>query len=106
MKKEFTTDFQIFVDAVSDINYQEVYDLYQAAMDCEQSTFTREQANNSDDIIIGYEPANFCLRLTPKALAYFPKWIEQNLMSGTDAESYWGDQHAKEKSNEEDAKMK
>lgn len=100
-----TKDFQIFVNSVTDINYHEVYDLYQTANgnSAGQSTFTLEKAaGKTDDILIGYEPTNSFLRLTPKAAAFFPEWIVSNLMEDMDAESFWGMKHAMEKDEEEE----
>ena len=56
----------------------------------------------TDDILIGYEPTNSFLRLTPKAAAFFPEWIKANLMEDMDAESFWGMKHAMEKDEEEE----
>lgn len=99
MSMEITYNFSTFVDAV-DPNYNEVYDLYQASKgDNEQCTFEVTKANHSEDTLIIFNN-NIALRLTPKAEAFFPDWIEKNLMDGMDAESYWGMQHAMEKDEE------
>ena len=103
--KFITKDFQDFINSVNEINYHEVYDLYQAANSNVdgQSTFTVEKAaGTTDDILIGYEPTNSFLRLTPKAAAFFPEWIKANLMEDMDAESFWGMKHAMEKDEEEE----
>ena len=52
--------------------------------------------------LIGYEPTNSFLRLTPKAAAFFPEWIKANLMEDMDAESFWGMKNAMEKDEEEE----
>lgn len=93
-----TKNFEEFVGYMYDMNYNEIYDFYQAAVGNVdgQSTFNVDKANGSDDILIIYN-ANYALRLTPDAAAYLPKWIEENLMEGLDAESYWGMKHAMEK---------
>ena len=94
---EVTKDFMGFVDVV-DMNYQEVYDFYQAAVGAEesQSTFRILPANGApNDTLICYNDI-IALRLSPAAKVYLPEWIEQNLMDGLDAESYWGMEHAKE----------
>lgn len=103
---EVTKDFQGFVDTV-DMNYQEVYDFYQAAIGAvdSQSTFKVLPANGaSEDMLIIYNTYNdiVALRLSPNAKSYLPEWIEDNLMGGLDAESYWGMEHAKEKEKDED----
>lgn len=105
---DVTKDFQTFVDGVFIENYQEAYDLYQAASGNEegQCSFSIESCKGSDDVLLIHEASNNALRLSPKALAYFPEWIEQNLMDGLDAESYWGMEHAKEKDEWEERKIK
>lgn len=103
---EVTKDFQTFVNGVFIENYQETYELYQAASgDVEgQTTFELEPCKGSDDMLLIHEPTNNALRLSPKALAYLPEWIEQNLMDGLDAETFWGMEHAKEKDELEERK--
>lgn len=106
---EVTKDFQGFVDTV-DMNYQEVYDFYQAASgaDDSQTTFRVMPANGApDDTLIFYNTYNdiIALRLSPKAKAYLPEWIEDNLMGGLDAESYWSMEHVKERDREEDKEV-
>lgn len=103
---EVTRNFQTFVDGVFIEHYQETYDLYQTTIgNVEgQSTFSLEPCKGSDDMLLIHEPSNNALRLSPKALAYFPEWIEQNLMEGLDAESFWGMEHAKEKDEREEQK--
>lgn len=93
-----TKDFQTFINGVSINSYIEVYDLYQTASGNEESqtTYTVEECRGSEDILIIYKPTNNAIRLTPKARAYFPEWIEYNLMNDLDAEKYWGLEHAKE----------
>lgn len=93
-----TKDFQTFINGVSINSYIEVYDLYQTASGNEESqtTYTVEECRGSEDILIIYKPTNNAIRLTPKARAYFPEWIENNLMNDLDAETYWGLEHAKE----------
>lgn len=103
---EVTKNFAGFVNMV-DMNYYEVYDFYQAAVGNEESqtTFRVLPANGApEDILIIYNAYNdiIALRLTPTAKNYLPEWIEQNLMDGMDAESYWGMEHAKEKDERED----
>jgi hypothetical protein len=95
---EVTKDFMGFADMV-DMNYQEVYDFYQAAVGAEesQSTFRVLPAYGApNDTLIIYN-REISLRLSPEAKDFLPKWIEQNLMNGLDAESYWGMEHAKER---------
>lgn len=98
---DVTKDFKQFSDMV-DMNYQEVYDFYQAASGAadSQTTFRVVPANGTpEDTLIIYNIYNdiVALRLSPNAKTYLPKWIEDNLMGGLDAESYWGMEHAKEK---------
>ena len=104
MKKlEVTKNFQTFINGIFIENYHEVYDLFQAAKNNErQYTFRVEKCNGSEDKLIIHEASNNALRLSPAALAYFPEWIEQNLMNGLDAESYWGMENAKEKDDWEE----
>lgn len=106
---QVTKDFQTFVDGVFIENYQEAYDLYQVASNNTESqcTFDIEPcAGKGDDTLIIHKPTNNALRLSPKALAYFPEWIQERLMNGFDAESYWGMEHAKEKDEWEERKHK
>jgi len=83
---DVTKDFQTFVDSIFDMDYHEIYELYQAASGNEGSIslYRVETANGSDDTLIIHEASNNALRLTPKAKEYFPKWIEENLMKGFD----------------------
>lgn len=101
-----TKDFQTFVNGIFIENYNEVYDLYQAANGNEdgQSTFSIDTCRGSEDILIIHTPTNNAIRLTPKAYEYFPKWIERELMNGLDAETYWGLEHAKEKDRDEESR--
>lgn len=103
---EVTKDFKGFVDVV-DMNYHEVYDFYQAAVGAESSQNTYRVLpayGDTEDILIVYNAYEdiIALRLSPAAKAYLPEWIEQNLMGGIDAESFWGLENAKEKVDEED----
>lgn len=103
---EVTKDFQTFINGIFIENYHEVYDLYQVASgNIEgQSTYIVQSCNGSNDILIMHEPTNNALRLSPKALEFFPNWIEQKLMNGLDAESYWAMERAKEKDEWEERK--
>lgn len=105
-KQKFVTkDFHTFIQSVNEINYHEIYDLYQASSGNidGQSTFTVEKAAGvTNDILIGYEPTNSYLRLTPKAAAFFPEWVQANLMDDMDAEGFWGMKHAMEKDEEQE----
>lgn len=101
---EVTKDFMGFANVV-DMNYQEVYDFYQVSVGNEdsQTTFRVLPANGApEDTLIIYNAYNdvIALRLSPEAKAYLPEWIEENLMNGSDAESYWVLEHAKEKDND------
>lgn len=98
MGKEFTKSFETFVESI-DMNYHEIYYLYQAVSNgmAVSSLFRVEKASNSDDDLIIHEATGTTLRLTGKARSYLPKWIEENLMEGMDAESYYGWKCAMEK---------
>ena len=98
MAQEFTKSFETFVESI-DMNYHEIYYLHQAVSRdlYVPSLFRVEKANNSDDDLIIHEPTGTTLRLTGKARSYLPKWIEENLMEGEDAESYYGRKCAEEK---------
>lgn len=98
-KLEVTKDFQTFIDGVFIESYNEVYDLYQTASGNveTQCTYDVQPCNGSEDKLLIHKPSNNALRLSPKAFAYFPEWIEQKLMNGVDAESYWSIEHAREK---------
>lgn len=95
-----TKDFKTFVNGCSVENYQEVYDLHQAAIGkiTGQTTYIIEECIGSEDILIIHEPTCNAIRLTPKAREYFPRWIEENLMKSMDAETYWGIEYAISKS--------
>ena len=100
-----TKKFEEFVSSV-DMNYNEVYDFYQAAAGTvdSQTTFRVMPANGKpEDTLIIYNAYQdiIALRLTPKALDFLPEWIEENLMDGLDAESYWGMEHAKEQAEKD-----
>lgn len=97
MEYSFTKDFSSFVGML-DLNWQEIYELYQAAIGNTDalSIFKVEPANGSDDTIIFFPALQQALRLTPNAKEFFPKWIEDNLMDGLDAESFWGIKNAEE----------
>lgn len=102
MDYNFTKDFATFVD-MCDLNWQEIYELYHAAIADRESLsiFSVEQANGSNDTIIFYPPLKQALRLSPSAKQFFPDWIEKNLMNGMDAESYWGIKNAEEKNKDD-----
>lgn len=89
---EVTKDFKTFVDSIWDINHHEICQLYQVASgECSTTDFfSRVQANGSDDVLLIYEPGKSALRLNEKARAYFPTWIEENLMHGMDVDSFYG----------------
>lgn len=70
-----------------------------------QSSFSLEPCEGSEDMLLIHEPSNNALRLSPKALAYLPEWIEQKLMDGLDAETFWGMEHAKENDEWEEEKQ-
>ena len=101
-----TKNFQSFVDSIFDMSYYEIYELYQAAIGNEESLtlYRVEPANGSDDTLIIYEPSNYALRLTPKAKEFLPRWIEDNLMEGFDAESFYGMKYAMERDAEQEAR--
>ena len=103
---DVTKDFQTFVDSIFDMDYHEIYELYQAASGNEGSIslYRVETANGSDDTLIIHEASNNALRLTPKAKEFFPKWIEANLMEGFDAESFYGMKYAMERDAEQEAR--
>jgi len=93
----FTRNYQDFVDGCGELNYNEIYEMSQVAQghDMISGFFKRQEANgDTDDIIIGYEPTDTYIRLTPKQAAYFPKWIEEHLMNDMDADSWYGFQYA------------
>lgn len=100
-----TKDFQTFVDS-ADMNYHEIYEFYQAAVNNTESLslFRVEPANGSCDTMIIHEPSNNALRLTPNALQYLPQWIENNLMDQLDAETFYGWKHTEEKEKEREEK--
>lgn len=106
-KLEVTKDFQTFVNGVYLENYKEIYDLYQVARGNTegQRSYDIEPCVGSKDMLIIHTPSQNALRLTPAALAYFPEWIEQKLMNGFDAETFWGMEHAKEKDEWEEKKQ-
>lgn len=98
MEYNFTKDFSSFVGML-DLNWQEIYELYQAAIGNTEalSIFKVEKANgSSDDTIIFFPALEQALRLTPSAKDFFPEWIEKNLMDGLDAETFWGIKNAEE----------
>ena len=103
---DVTKGFQTFVDSICDMNYHEIYELYQAASGNEESVtlYRVEPANGSDDTLIIHEASNNVLRLTPKAKKFFPEWIESNLMGRLDAESFYGMKYAMERDAEREAK--
>ena len=99
-----TRDYQIFVDGAMIESYQEIYDFYQAAIGNTDGCpgFTVGPCSGSSDVIIIHSAMNQGLRMTPSSYEYLPKWIEENLMHGLDAESFWGLEHEKEKDEIED----
>ena len=101
--KRFTRDFQEFMDGCGELTYHEIFELSQVALghDIVRTVFSREDAyGNTQDIIIGYEPTETYLRLTPKQALYFPKWIEEHLMNDMDADSWYGFQYAIDHDND------
>ena len=92
MVKEITKSFETFVGSM-DMDHHERYDLYQGACRGKSvfSLFRVEKAHNSDDDLVIHIATGTTLRLTGKARSYLPKWIEEHLMGGMDAESYYWD---------------
>ena len=70
-----------------------IYELYQASVgNTESISFFRvEPANNSEDTMLVYEPA----------AKYLPDWIENNLMEGMDAETFYGMKYAQERDKDQ-----
>ena len=101
-----TKDFQTFIDSIFDMSYYEIYELYQAAIGNEESVtlYRVEPANGSDDTLIIHEASNNALRLTPKAKEFLPQLVEDNLMEGFDAESFYGMKYAMERDAEQEAR--
>lgn len=102
MNYNFTKDFSTFVD-MCDLNWQEIYEFHSAAKGDKESLsiFSVEPANGSDDTIIFYPPLQQALRLSPNAKQFLPEWIEENLMNGLDAETYWAIKNAEEKDKDD-----
>lgn len=105
---EITKNFEKFVASIEDMNYHEVYELYQAASGNDESVtlYSVEPANGSADTLIIHIASNNALRLTPQAKDYFPTWIKSNLMGGLEADIYDGMKYNEERDKEREAKGK
>ena len=104
-----TNDFKEFSDSIPDKTPAEIYELYCAAEEARrgneseaQNLFSVKLAKGNDEngnMLIQYIPSNISIRLTPTAAEYFPKWIEENLMYGMDAEAFDGFERAMDKND-------
>ena len=94
-----TKDFNEFINSCFDLNYNEVYELHQlvSRQSDAATVFELLPTKGSEDILVKYVASDTLLRLTPKAREFFPKWMEENLMEGFDAESYWDFKYQMEK---------
>ncbi len=98
METSFTKNFESFVNSC-DLDWQEIYELFLAATGNSNTLaiLSVEKTNGHEDTIIFHKGLNKAIRLTPEARDYFPTWIEQNLMNGLDAETFWALKSAEER---------
>lgn len=99
-----TTVFNDFLEAVNLDDYNEIYELANAAYNEESGNFY-EVIKNGDILLIKCTYTDATLVLSSQAARdAFRIKMEKEYMDDLDQESYWGYQHALDKSNEEDAR--
>lgn len=99
-----TTNFDEFLHGVNLDDYNEIYELANAASQGENGNYY-EVTQDGDKIFIKCVYADITLALLSEAVrnAFISK-LEQDYMDGMDQESFWGYKRALEKSDEEDAR--
>jgi len=99
-----TTNFNDFLSVVNLEDYNEIYELANAASQGKSGNYY-EVTQEGDKIFIKCVYADATLALLSEAArnAFISK-LEQEYMDGMDQESFWGYKRALEKSDEEDAR--
>lgn len=95
-----TDSLQIFMEAVGDLNYHEIYELVQAIEgNVDVLTFFDVRDEENTRTII-YVVLNISFKLPLSDVEKQVAWLEDNYMNGLDADSWYGFQYAMERSDE------
>lgn len=95
-----TDSLQIFMEAVGDLNYHEIYELVQAIEgNVDVLTFFDVRDEENTRTII-YVVLNISFKFPLSDVEKQVAWLEDNYMSGLDADSWYGFQYAMERSDE------
>ena len=90
MKKTQTNRFQDFIKGVNVTDYNELYELHNAAtLKTSQNIFDVAE-NDLGQLFITHKISNYQLNLlSEKAIVSFIGFIENDFMDGMDGESHW-----------------
>lgn len=95
-----TESLQIFMEAVGDLNYHEIYELVQAIEgNVDVLTFFDVRDEENTRTII-YVVLNISFKFPLSDVEKQVAWLEDNYMNGLDADSWYGFQYAMERSDE------
>ncbi len=95
-----TDSLQIFMEAVGDLNYHEIYELVQAIEgNVDVLTFFDVRDEENTRTII-YVVLNISFKFPLSDVEKQVAWLEDNYMNGLDADSWYGFQYAMERSDE------
>lgn len=95
-----TDSLQIFMEAVGDLNYHEIYELVQAIEgNVDVLTFFDVRDEENTRTII-YVVLNISFKFPLSDVVKQVAWLEDNYMNGLDADSWYGFQYAMERSDE------
>lgn len=95
-----TDSLQIFMEAVGDLNYHEIYELVQAIEgNVDVLTFFDVRDEENTRTII-YVVLNISFKFPLSDVEKQVAWLEDNYMNGLDVDSWYGFQYAMERSDE------
>lgn len=95
-----TDSLQIFMEAVGDLNYHEIYELVQAIEgNVDVLTFFDVRDEENTRTII-YVVLNISFKFPLSDVEKQVAWLEDNYMNGLDADSWYGFQYAMERCDE------
>lgn len=95
-----TDSLPIFMEAVGDLNYHEIYELVQAIEgNVDVLTFFDVRDEENTRTII-YVVLNISFKFPLSDVEKQVAWLEDNYMNGLDADSWYGFQYAMERSDE------
>ena len=92
---------QNYMEAVGDLNYNEIYELVQANEANTDALTFFEVSDKGDTRTINYVVFNISFRFLLSDVDKLVSWLEDNYMDGLDADSWYGFQYAMERSKDE-----